>query len=261
MMFCNQAGISMSKVFISYSHDSDEHKDIVLALSERLRNDGIETRLDQYVKGTPDQGWPRWMPDQIDWADYVLLICTETYYRRFRGHEIPGKGKGVDWEGSVINQEIYDARSATTKFVPVLFDPNDEPNIPEPVRGHTHYVLNSEKPYQDLYDFLLDQAGIEPCPVGVPKVKERKQAEPLIFGDASTSNSQQPQISPTRLTHGADRLFGREKELELLDSAWVNPATHILTFVAFGGVGKTSLLVEWTARKAAAGWPGTERSL
>ena len=29
-------------VFISYSHDSDEHRAWVLALSERLRKDGIE---------------------------------------------------------------------------------------------------------------------------------------------------------------------------------------------------------------------------
>ena len=51
----------------------------------------------KYVNGTPANGWPRWMLDQLDEADSVLVICTETYYRRFRGHELPGKGKGVDW--------------------------------------------------------------------------------------------------------------------------------------------------------------------
>ncbi|HEV2842354.1 MAG TPA: SEFIR domain-containing protein [Chthoniobacterales bacterium] len=77
----------MSKrVFISYSHDSDAHRERVLALSERLRADGIETLLDQYVNGLPPQGWPRWMLDQLDAADSVLVVCTETYYRRFRGH-------------------------------------------------------------------------------------------------------------------------------------------------------------------------------
>ena len=103
-------------VFISYSHDSDEHRERVLALSERLRVDGIETLLDQYVNGSPQQGWPRWMLDQLDAADSVLVVCTETYYRRFRGHEEPGKGKGVDWEGTLITQEIYDSRSRTLKL-------------------------------------------------------------------------------------------------------------------------------------------------
>src|SRR5437667_456356 len=101
----------MTKVFVSYSHDSDEHRDRVLGLSERLRDDGIETLLDRYVNGTPAEGWPRWMLNQLDDAKFVLVVCTETYYRRFRGHEVPGKGKGADWEGALITQEIYEARS------------------------------------------------------------------------------------------------------------------------------------------------------
>jgi hypothetical protein len=44
------------RVFISYSHDSPEHKQRVLALSDRLRNDGIEAELDQY-QTRPPQGW------------------------------------------------------------------------------------------------------------------------------------------------------------------------------------------------------------
>ncbi len=34
------------KVFISYSHDSDAHKEYVLALSVRLRNDGVNCWID-----------------------------------------------------------------------------------------------------------------------------------------------------------------------------------------------------------------------
>jgi tetratricopeptide (TPR) repeat protein len=64
---------------------------------------------------------------------------------------------------------------------------------------------------------------------------------------------------PSRLRHGAEHLFGRDKELADLDEVWSDPARHVLTIVAWGGVGKTSLVVEWMARKAAAGWPGFER--
>jgi hypothetical protein len=35
-------------VFISYSHDSPEHVDRVLALADRLVHDGIDCILDQY---------------------------------------------------------------------------------------------------------------------------------------------------------------------------------------------------------------------
>ena len=66
------------------------------------------------------------MLNQLDDAEFVLVVCTETYYRRLRGHEVPGKGKGVDWEGMLITQEIYDSRSTTVRFVPLLFAAQDE---------------------------------------------------------------------------------------------------------------------------------------
>jgi len=66
-------------------------------------------------------------------------------------------------------------------------------------------------------------------------------------------------IAPTRLHHGAEHLFGREQELAGLDQAWNDPSTHVLTIVAFGGVGKTSLIFEWMARQAAKNWEGFER--
>src|SRR5258708_33218840 len=129
------------KVFISYSHDSPEHAQHVLELAERLRKDGVDAQLDQYVAGTPHEGWPRWMLNRLDWANFVLAICTETYYRRFRGHEDRVKGKGADWEGTLITLEMYDAKSTTAKFAPVLFDGQNARFIPEPLRGHTQYLL------------------------------------------------------------------------------------------------------------------------
>ena len=79
-------------------------------------------------------------------------------------------------------RDRYDSRSPTTKFVPVLFDATDKRFIPEPVRPHTFYVLNSAQAYQALYDFLLDQAGVEPGSIGELKRKTRVQAKALVFG-------------------------------------------------------------------------------
>ncbi|HEU4561628.1 MAG TPA: SEFIR domain-containing protein, partial [Longimicrobium sp.] len=253
-------------VFISYSHDSDEHRDRVLALSERLRKDGIETRLDQYLNGTPDETWPRWMLNRLDEADYVLVVATETYYRRFRGHEEPEKGLGVDWEGAVITQQIYEARSNTVKFVPVLFAPDQRQSIPEPLRGRTDYVLTSEASYQALYDFLLGQAGVEPGEIGKPRVKPRRNGKPLAFDGSSDENPREAagakeylaaaNISPSRLRHVAAKLFGREDDLACLDAAWSNNTTSVLTVVAWGGVGKTSLVATWAARLAVRNYDG-----
>jgi len=81
-------------LFISDSHDSREHQDGVRGLADRLRADGIDAWLDQYAPN-PAEGWPMWMEERIRTADFVLLVCTETYRRRVEGREEPGKGRGV----------------------------------------------------------------------------------------------------------------------------------------------------------------------
>ena len=81
------------KVLISYSHDSPKHEQRVLELANRFRADGIDCIIDQYVV-VPPEGWPRWMDKQIRDSDFVVMVCTETYYQRVMGEEQPGKGSG-----------------------------------------------------------------------------------------------------------------------------------------------------------------------
>jgi hypothetical protein len=169
------------RVFISYSHDSTEHEELVLRFAQRLRKDGVDAQIDQFVGGRPEGGWPRWMLDKLDWADFVLLICTEIYYRRFRGHEKPGTGKGADWEGQLITFEIYHAKSRTAKFVPVVFRLKDKEFIPEPVSDQIH-LLDSEDRYQELYSVLTGQCGVLLSKLGPAKQILRKDVEPLTFG-------------------------------------------------------------------------------
>lgn len=253
-------------VFISYSHDSDEHRDRVLALSERLRADGIETMLDRYVeRGSPPEGWPRWMLNGLDKASHLLTVCTQTYYRRFRGHEVLEKGKGVDWEGALITQALYDSKSASIKFLPVVFDAADVGYIPEPLRGQSYYSLTSEQNYQALYDALLKQSGVEPGPVGALKRKPRARGSPLRFGDTpGAAASVAPDISRI-VKYAPAQLIGREAEIALLNNAWdkalrdESPRPCVLTFVALGGEGKTSLAAKWVVDEMLAkGWRGCD---
>ena len=150
------------KVFISYSWDSAEHKNSVLDLADQLRIHGIDCNIDQF-EVSPTEGWLNWMLNQIEESDFVLLVCTEKYYRRYRGKEKLGQGKGAVWEGAIISQLIYDQQS-NNRFIPVIFDPQAGNYIPSELRKHTWYLLNrfnfnlEESGYESLYRHLTNQS-------------------------------------------------------------------------------------------------------
>jgi hypothetical protein len=122
------------RIFISYSHDSDAHRALVLTLANRLRADGLNCQIDQYVNGFPPEGWQRWMETQVEQADFVLVMCTPVYLRRYRGLEREG-GHGVTFEGVVISQSLYDHYYHNTKFVPVMPDAGSLEDVPLPLKG------------------------------------------------------------------------------------------------------------------------------
>ena len=166
-----------SKVFISYSHDSAVHMERVLGLSNRLRETGIDCEIDQYEQ-SPPEGWPRWMVNRIEWADFVLVVCSEQYEMRFKGQEESGKGLGGKWEGAIITQELYDIEGKNIKFIPILFSPYDSSHIPILLRGATYYRIDTENGFEALYRRLTNQPLVEKPELGqlTPMTpRERKQ--------------------------------------------------------------------------------------
>jgi tetratricopeptide (TPR) repeat protein len=70
----------------------------------------------------------------------------------------------------------------------------------------------------------------------------------------------QHKISIARLPTTGSELFGREAELKLLDDVWSNPNINIVSFVAWGGVGKTALVNHWLKQRMARdNYRGAER--
>ncbi len=56
-----------------------------------------------------------------------------------------------------------------------------------------------------------------------------------------------------------ETLIGREQELALLDLAFTQPETAIVSLVAWGGVGKSMLVQHWLRRLQRQGWCGARR--
>ena len=99
------------QVFISYSHETPEHKQAVLGLAGRLRQEGVDAWLDQY-ESAPPEGWPRWMEQQIEGAKFVLLVCTDI---ELMYSENIAPALGMSYGGRIaILPELSDAEEFST---------------------------------------------------------------------------------------------------------------------------------------------------
>ncbi|MCF6281726.1 MAG: TIR domain-containing protein [Candidatus Polarisedimenticolaceae bacterium] len=234
--------MSKPTIFISYSHDSETHRQRVLAFSNELVKSGIDCTLDRYVE-TPEEGWPQWMDRSIDDADYVLMICTEIYYKRVKGTEEVGKGLGVKWEGSLINNKLYRDGTINKKFIPLLFDSQHKPFIPDILQSTTFYTVNAKEGFEDLCRRLTNQPKVIKPEIGTLKELPPERAADFFTSESPTNSPEK--IYLTKLPDTDAKIFGRKKELALLDEAWQDPHKKIISFIAWGGVGKSALINGW----------------
>ena len=231
------------KVFISYSWDSDGHKDKVLALSNKLRKEGIDCSLDQY-ETTPEEKWHTWMAKQIEKSDFVLMICTETYLRRLRKEETEGVGKAATFEADIISKLLLEGQGKNLKFVPVIFSEEDKEFIP-PEIGSSYYCATKEDGYDALYRYLTDQKNILKPELG-EIVNKPPKATPVLTIEQTTQN--RFFNVPIHQNHF---FTGREDILKKLRENLEASKQTALTQQALsglGGVGKTQIAVEYAYR-------------
>jgi hypothetical protein len=171
------------KVFISYSWEVDSHLDLVLNLCQKLRSNGIDCKIDQFEQ-RPKEGWRDWMMNQIDSAEYVLIACSEPYYRAYRKLQDTESltGKGIAWEAQYIAQKIYDSKGQATKFIPILFSREDKEYIPPQLLDASRYelYLKDEKGYNVLWRHLASRPDIVPVPLGELTLSHQNRTEDFI---------------------------------------------------------------------------------
>jgi hypothetical protein len=101
------------RVFISYSHDSADHNDWVLQVATILREKGIDANLDRWDL-QPGDDLPHFMEQQLDAADYILMICTEKYVKKAND----GEG-GVGYEKMIITSSLL-SKINSNKIIPII---------------------------------------------------------------------------------------------------------------------------------------------
>ena len=223
------------KVFISYSHDSDDHKQSVLELSDRLRDDGIDCYIDQYIGGAPRVGWQRWIEQQVEAADFVLVVCTELYLKRFKGKDRLG-GMGVSFEGTLISQVLYEKFQQSTKFYPLIPDQGSIDNVPLILRYGSIYKFDEE--YESIYRILTDQ----PRAIAKPLVKNKHSVAPLLG------------LKPFNVPYESkgEGAIGIDEILKTVHQTITNSKKTTIgqgvSIQGIGGLGKTQLAVEYAHR-------------
>ena len=115
---------------------------------------------------------------------FVLVICTESYFRRVEGkrdeeEKEAGEGLGATYEGTLIINELYEQGADNLKFIPVIFEYSARVFIPPPLRQTTYYNLGKKAGYEDLYRRLIGQPKIKKPPLGKIKILEEEKFQPL----------------------------------------------------------------------------------
>jgi hypothetical protein len=141
------------RVFVSYAHDSVQHKELVRQFATFLRTRvGLDVHLDRwYDDGRRD--WSVWAIEQLREADFILVIASPAYRRRADGEAPPDEGRGAQFEAAIIRDNITrNLPSATRRVLPVVLPGRSVNEIPTFLCAHstTHYVVK---------DFTLDAIG------------------------------------------------------------------------------------------------------
>ena len=213
-------------VFISYSHkDKEWVKDYLLT---NLEKNGILCHIDyrDFEIGKPSLYC---MEEAVETCDKTILVYTPDWI----------DSEFSQFEGVILQTDS--PLNLNKKIVPLKLKQCD---IPKRLK-----ILN----YADFTDKTEWDTQLNRVIVQIKKdlelTPDKKTYSPL---DAK-------HIDITRLPQTGFELFGRQKELTLLNEAWESGATNIVSFVAYGGVGKSTLVNKWVEKMRWDNYRGAEK--
>jgi len=139
--------MSVPNVFISYSHDTQEHKKWVLDLATRLRNSGIDAIIDQWEL-EPGDDLPHFMETHLARADRVLMVCTERYVEKANS----GSG-GVGYEKMIVTSDLL-SRIDSNKVIPIVKQ-NGSNGVPTFLKTKVYIDFSKAEDYELSFDNLV----------------------------------------------------------------------------------------------------------
>lgn len=185
--------LPIPRVFFSYSHDSESHKDWVLSLATRLVANGVEVVLDQWDL-TLGSDLPRFMEGGLTSADRVVAVCTEPYVEKANG----GKG-GVGYEKMILTAQLMQ-NIASDRVIPAIRANGLSTVVPTFLLTRVYVDFRDDLLYESKYAELLHD-------IHGQKVKPRPTLGPNPFNTVFVATPPIVSFGPARYVSPA--LAGR----------------------------------------------------
>lgn len=138
------------KVFISYSHDSADHKEWVLKLATCLVENGIDVLLDQWDLRL-GSNLPKFMEQGLASSNRVLVVCTDKYNTKAND-----RSGGVGYEGSILSAELLSYHD-TTKFIPCIRNIEGKSKVPICLSGRSYIDFTDDANFDGKLHELIHE--------------------------------------------------------------------------------------------------------
>ncbi|MFR6017319.1 MAG: toll/interleukin-1 receptor domain-containing protein [Paraclostridium sordellii] len=171
------------KAFISYSWDSEEHKDWVKQLWQTLRENGVDATIDEVETQTETIDLNRMMVEGIKNNDYVIVVLTENYARKsddFQG--------GVGLEATFLqNFRLKNPK----KIIPIIRSGGSN-SIPFYLQGLNYIDFsddnNISNSFKDLLHRVFEKNKYEVVEIGERPNLESKKVQAFNFNVNDKTN-------------------------------------------------------------------------
>lgn len=137
------------RVFISYSWDSEDHKDWTREFADSLVSNGIEIILDQYDL-SPGADRFQFMESSVRDVDAVLCICTPSYVEKANS-----RSSGVGVETSLFTPQFYERMRTAKQFIPIIRESDGISDTPDYLSPLIFIDFRSDAEFEARMDELL----------------------------------------------------------------------------------------------------------
>lgn len=192
--------VTPPRVFISYAWEDDEYRDWVERLARRLRDNGVEARLDKWHLEEGDTV-ARFMNREQRAADRVLVLCSPSYRAKVHATEDGAHSTGSGWEAGLLADQMFADVTTRRKVIAILTRGAWAESAPDFLLGRVYVDLSESASFEERYRDLLrrivgqlaeaPELGRLPSDLHEPELDalrgEPAEGDPAAAGDADFS--------------------------------------------------------------------------